>query len=171
MTLEYNLNDNIKDFKTFLLKQGLSHRLLLTLRRNNSISVINNTILIDLNYEEESDNIVPTQMKLDIIYEDDSMLILNKNAGMPVHPSLHYYSTSLSNGVKYYFNQIGLKKKIRPVNRLDKNTSGLVIFAKNEYVQEELIKQMKNKEFKKEYIALVDGILEKKKRNYKCSNC
>ena len=162
MTLEYLIDEKPNDIKNFLLKQGLSHRLLLTLKRNNSIFIENNKIKIDLNYEEESDNIVPTQMDLDIVYEDDSILILNKPAGIPVHPSLHYYSTSLSNGVKYYFNQKNLKKKIRPVNRLDKDTSGLVIFAKNEYVQEELIKQMKNKQFKKEYIALVVGILDEK---------
>ena len=64
----------------------------------------------------------------------------------------------------------GLKKKIRPVNRLDKDTSGLVIFAKNEYIQEDLIKQMKSNQFSKEYIAVVDGILQEKKRNYKCIN-
>lgn len=65
----------------------------------------------------------------------------------------------------------GLKKKIRPVNRLDKDTSGLVIFAKNEYTQEELIHQMKTNQFKKEYIAVVQGVIEQKKRNYKCSYC
>ena len=166
MVLEYTINDELKDLKIFLLKQGLSHRLLLTLKRNDAISVKDGKVIIDLNYEEESDNIVPTKMDLDIVHEDNAVLILNKSAGIPVHPSLHYYSTSLSNGVKYYFNEIGLKKKIRPVNRLDKNTSGLVIFAKNEYVQEELIKQMINKKFVKEYIAIVEGILEKKKRNY-----
>ena len=172
MILEFIIDENINDIKNYLLKQGLSHRLLLTLKRNNSIVVAKgNKITIDLNYEEESDNIVPTQMNLDIIHEDDAILILNKPAGIPVHPSLHYYSSSLSNGVKHYFDQIGLKKKIRPVNRLDKDTSGLVIFAKNEYVQEELIKQMISKKFVKEYIALVEGILDKKKRNYRSTNC
>ena len=62
-------------------------------------------------------------------------------------------------------NLFGLQKKVRPVNRIDKDTSGLVVFAKCEYIQEELIKQMKTKQFKKEYIALVDGILAEKKRN------
>lgn len=75
---------------------------------------------------------------------------------------MHYYENSLSNGIKYYFKEIGLKKKIRPVNRLDKDTSGLVVFAKNEYVQECLVRQMQTKDFKKEYIALSDGILEQK---------
>ncbi len=74
-------------------------------------------------------------MNLDIIYEDDSYIVINKPANMPVHPSMDHFTDSLSNGVKYYFDSIGLKKKIRPVNRLDRNTSGLVMFAKNEYIQ------------------------------------
>ena len=89
------------------------------------------------------------------------MLIVDKPAGIPVHPSILHYEDSLSNGVKYYFEKIGLKKKIRPVNRLDKDTSGIVIFAKNEYIQECLVKQMKLNIFKKTYISILDGILEK----------
>ena len=73
-----------------------------------------------------------------------------------------HYEHSLSNGVKYYFDSIGLKKKIRPINRLDKDTSGIVIFAKNEYIQECLVSQMKSKDFQKEYIAICDGIFDKK---------
>ena len=69
-------------------------------------------------------------MPLNIIYEDDAMLIVNKSAGIPVHPSMLHYKNSLSNGVKYYFDSIGLNKKIRPVNRLDKDTSRNCYFCK-----------------------------------------
>ena len=65
-------------------------------------------------------------------------------------------------GIKYYFETINLKRKIRPVNRLDKDTSGIVIFAKNEYIQECLIRQMKSGEFKKEYMAFLEGVIEEK---------
>lgn len=99
------------------------------------------SILID--FEEDNSNIVSTKMDLNIIYEDDSYIVINKPSNTPVHPSMMHYENSLSNGLKYYFEKIGLKKKIRPVNRLDKDTSGIVIFAKNEYIQECLIKQMK----------------------------
>ena len=115
---------------------------------NNKIAKINDKIMLNdiiefnLSYPEKSENIVPIKMVLDIIYEDESFLIINKSSNMPVHPSANHYADSLSNGVKYYFNQINLNKKIRPVNRLDKDTSGLVVFAKNEYIQECLIKQM-----------------------------
>ena len=96
-------------------------------------------ITVSLDYEEDNSNIVPNKLDLDIVYEDDGLLVINKPSGIPVHPSILHYEDSLSNGVKFYFDQIGLKKKIRPVNRIDKDTSGLVIFAKCEYIQEELI--------------------------------
>ena len=124
-----------KSVKEILKQNGISSRLLLTLKRNDCIFLNNKTtsintvvkendnILISLNTKETSDNIVPTPMELNIIYEDDAYLIINKPANIAVHPSCQHYDTSLSNGVKYYFNQIGLQKKIRPVNRLDKDTS------------------------------------------------
>ena len=118
---------------------------------------LNDIITVNLDFEEDSENIVATQIPLEIIFEDDAFLILNKPAGIAVHPSILHYEDSLSNGVKFYFDSIGLKRKIRPVNRLDLNTSGLIIFAKNEYVQECLIQQMNNKIFKKEYLAIVQG--------------
>lgn len=114
-------------------------------------------ISIDFNYEEENSNIIPTKMKLDIIYEDDWLLIVNKPAGVAIHPSILHYSDSLSNGIRFYFDSISLNKKIRPVNRLDSDTSGLVIFAKCEYIQECLILQMKNNIFQKEYLAICKG--------------
>ena len=119
-------------------------------------------ITVDFDYEEDNSNILPTKMDLQIIYEDEWLLIVNKPAGIAIHPSLLHYTDSLSNGVRYYFDLIGLKKKIRPVNRLDANTSGLVIFAKCEYIQECFIKQMANKTFKKEYLCIVNGIFDKK---------
>lgn len=159
---------------------NISERLLLKLKRNNKIllnnqitnintNIKNNDLIqIFLDLEEDNSNILPTKMNLDIIYEDEAFIIINKPAGIPVHPSMEHYTDSLSNGLKYYYDLINLKKKIRPVNRLDRDTSGLVIFAKNEYIQECLIKQMNNNIFYKEYIALCEdnfiepnGIIDK----------
>lgn len=122
----------------------------------------NDLIEVLIDFEEESDNIVPTFMDLSILYEDDSFLIVNKTAGVTVHPSFSHYTDSLSNGVKNYFEAKGIKKKIRPVNRLDKNTSGIVIFAKNEYVQECLVYQMKNKTFQKNILPYVKESFKKR---------
>ena len=128
----------------------------------NDTTNTNDILKVNLDFEEESENILEKKMDLNILYEDDALLILNKPAYMPVHPSINHYTDSLSNGVKFYFNTLGLKRKIRPINRLDKDTSGIVVFAKNEYVQECLIKQMKSNEFEKEYLAIVDGVIMEK---------
>lgn len=139
----------------------LSERLILKLKKANQIYInnspvniyykykINDILTVNLDFNEDNDNILPNQLPLNILYEDECFLILNKPAGIPVHPSMEHYTDSLSNGVKYYFDSIGLKRKIRPINRLDKDTSGIVIFAKNQYVQECLIKQMKLNQFEK----------------------
>ena len=163
-----NINQILK--QEFKLSARLMHKVI-----SNKLVLLNNIpidtrttpangdiIKVDLNYEEENDNIVPTKMELNILYEDDGLLILNKPAGIAVHPSILHFSDSLSNGVRFYFDSISLKKKIRPVNRLDLDTSGIIIFAKNEYVQECLIKQMNSHILKKEYIAIVSGILNEK---------
>lgn len=121
---------------------------------------IGDCIKVDLSYKEDNSNIVPQKMDLNILYEDDSFLIINKPSCIATHPSILHFNDTLSNGLKYYFDTINLQKKIRPVNRLDFHTSGLIVFAKNEYVQECLISQMKTNLFKKEYIALVSGIIQ-----------
>lgn len=174
MKLTYTIksNENFDNIKEVIKTQfQISDRLLLKLKQNNKIflntipaniksSVKPNDIVeILLDFDEDNSNIVPTKMDLEILFEDDYLLILNKPAGYPIHPSMLHFEDSISNGVKYYFDKIGLNKKIRPVNRLDKDTSGVVIFAKNEYIQESLVKQMKNNSFKKEYIAICEGIL------------
>lgn len=152
----------------------ISDRLLLKLKKNNRIclngaSVFidfpvkeNDVITLNLDFKENNSNVVPRKINLKIIYEDEALLILSKPSNIAIHPSQLHYDTSLSNGVKYYFDTIDLKRKIRPVNRLDKDTSGIVIFAKNEYVQEFLAKQMLNNTFNKEYIGILEGILENK---------
>ena len=167
-----NLYNTVRDvLKNYFL---VSSRLLLKLKNNNCVFLnnkkcsINSTISLgdiisfSLHYEEDNSNIVATNIPLNIVYEDDFLLIINKQPNVAIHPSMLHYDNSLSNGVKFYFDSIGLKKKIRPVNRLDRNTSGLVIFAKNEYVQEFLIKQMQNNTFSKEYLAILEGILDEK---------
>lgn len=137
MKLTYTIKDDKYESITQILKQefSMSSRLILKLKKNeklflnNEIVSINTSIEIGdildvyIDFEEESNNVVPVEIPLNIIYEDDSMLIVDKPSGIPVHPSILHYNNSLSNGIKYYFDSIGLNKKIRPVNRLDKDTS------------------------------------------------
>ena len=175
MNLKYCIqpNDNYFNIKELLkVKFQISDRLLIKLQKNKKILLNGSPTFVDYNlkpfdtveiiidFEEESENIVSLEMNLDIIYEDEYYLVINKPAGLAVHPSILHYNNSLSNGVKYYFEQNDIKKKIRPINRLDKDTSGIVIFAKNEYIQEYLVREMKDNIFYKEYIAVCEGIFE-----------
>lgn len=173
MRLAYVNSSKYSNVKEVLKAEfSMSDRLLLKLKKldkiylNGNVTSVNHPVLENdliecyLDYEEDNSNIVPTEMPLNIIYEDEAYIVVNKPAGIPVHPSMDHYTDSLSNEIAFYFNQIGLKKKIRPVNRLDKDTSGIVIFAKNEYIQECLVRQMKSKEFIKRYIAVVNGNLD-----------
>ena len=177
MELIYKIteNDFNKTINEIILKKfNFSNRLITKLIKNKHIlfnekeidtrTLISNSgiIKIDFNYNEDNSNIVATKMNLNIVYEDEWMLVVNKPAGCPIHPSRLHFEDSLSNGIKYYFNSINLNKKIRPVNRLDLNTSGLVIFAKCEYIQEQFSIQMTNNLFKKEYLCLVDGLFKEK---------
>ena len=173
MEIKYKVTNNLYSNIKNLLKNyyNMSDRLILKLKKNkriyknNCLTHVNDTLLlndivkINLDFDEDND-IVKTPIELSILFEDEYLLILNKPPHIPVHPSAYHYDNTLSNGVSYYFDQINLKRKIRPVNRLDKDTSGIVVFAKSEYIQECLIKQMKSNSFKKSYIAILNGILE-----------
>lgn len=177
MNLSYQIDkDEHYDNVLHVLKEQflLSDRLITKLKKANKIYLndlqtytkksvtMGDTVSVLIDFEEDNSNIVASNIPLNIIYEDDYLLVLNKPANIAIHPSILHFDNSLSNGVKFYFDKLGLKKKIRIVNRLDRNTSGIVVFAKNEYIQECLIKQMKTKELKKEYLAIAKGILESK---------
>mgnify|MGYP000091995699 FL=1 len=175
MEINYEIKNNTQTINSTLQNElKISSRLLYKLIKLNKIELnhkpcdtrktgtFGDTITINFDYEEDNSNIIPTKMNLNIIFEDDWLLVVNKPAGIAIHPSVLHYYDSLCNGIKFYFDKIGLKKKIRPVNRLDLNTSGLVVFAKCEYIQEYLINQMKNNQFKKEYLAVCNGFFDKK---------
>ena len=167
MNLKYIVEKEFNIRQVLREKFGVSARLLTKLKKNKQIFLNgNNNIFLDkqvmsgdiiefsLDFDEDNSNIFPSEMDLNILYEDDCLIIVNKPAHMPVHPSLNHYTDSLSNGLKFYFDKINLKRKIRPVNRLDKDTSGIVIFAKNEYVQDRI------RITSKIYLAILTGHLE-----------
>lgn len=112
----------------------------------------------DLNYEI---NIEKEDIPLDIVYEDADLLIVNKESGMVTHPAPGHYTKTLVNALLYKFD-ISTTTDIRPgiVHRLDKDTSGLMVVAKNEKTHEKLSEMIKNKEVKRHYIALVEGVIQ-----------
>lgn len=110
---------------------------------------------------ENHASLEPEAIPIDIIFEDQDILVINKPASLAVHPSGNIKSGTLANAVAYYFNQTGLRAKIRPVNRLDYGTSGLIVFAKNAQAQTLLSEEIKEGRIGRIYYALVAGVIEK----------
>ena len=112
----------------------------------------------DLDYDI---NVEPEDLPLDIIYEDDDLLIINKASGMVVHPAPGHYTGTLVNALLYRFNLTsGEKNRPGIVHRLDKDTSGLMLVAKNEFTHEKLSEMISKKEVERKYLAIVDGVIK-----------
>jgi 23S rRNA pseudouridine1911/1915/1917 synthase len=104
---------------------------------------------------ESSDDILPQDLPIDIIYEDDYLLVVNKSAGMIVHPTHGHYTNTLANAVVHHWQVQGEQVRFRPIHRLDQDTSGVLAIAKNPFVHQHVSEQMQRNEFEKEYIAIV----------------
>ena len=113
--------------------------------------------------DRESAHLVSGCGTLRILYEDEDILAVDKPSGMVVHPSHGHYEDSLANMAARYFREKGMAVRIRPVGRLDKDTSGIVLFAKNQVAAARLSEQKNSGEFCKEYLALVQGVPEQQK--------
>ena len=115
----------------------------------------------------ENKEYVPSKFKgenipLDILYEDEDIVIINKASGMVVHPASGNYENTLVNALIYRYNLDDTNVRSGIVHRIDKDTSGLVIVAKNDKTLELLTEMFKNKEIKKTYLAIVDGVINNK---------
>ena len=110
--------------------------------------------------EDVSGNILPVPMKLDILYEDDNIIACGKPPFQPTHPSHGHYDDTLANGLASYFALRGIPFVFRAVSRLDADTSGVVLAAKNKPAAAALSRQMLAKTVKKEYIAVLRGTLD-----------
>ena len=106
---------------------------------------------------KNSEKIPPTNLPLDIIYEDEDILVLNKPAGMPIHPSLNNYTNSMANALAYYFQSQGKPFIFRCCNRLDRDTSGLTIVSKHLVSGSILSDMTKYREVHREYLAIARG--------------
>ncbi|MBT2284738.1 RluA family pseudouridine synthase [Paenibacillus polymyxa] len=107
--------------------------------------------------QEESDDILPEPIPFTVLYEDEHLLIVNKDAGIIVHPTHGHYTGTLANGVVHYWKTKGERFRFRPIHRLDQETSGVLAIAKNPYVHQHVSEQMIAGTVDKKYIALVHG--------------
>ncbi len=164
---EYKIVGNVRTVKEVLLSEvGLSVSRLkkvkftgiyvngerVTVRK----TVKSGDILTLMFPDDVSSDIEPIEAPLDIVYEDEDILAVSKPTSMPVHPSLGNHLLTLANAVMWYYRDKPFV--FRAVNRLDRDTSGIVLIAKNAETAYKLSESMKRGEFKKEYLAIVDGI-------------
>ena len=106
---------------------------------------------------ESSEQIVSAELPLDIVYEDEDLLIINKPADMPIHPSINNYDNTLANALMWYYQQKGETFVYRCINRLDRDTTGLLIVAKNMLSGGILSDMSKKREIHREYLAIAEG--------------
>ena len=123
----------------------------------------NDEIIIEVP-EVETTEIKPENIKIDIVYEDSDIAVINKQAGLVVHPAHGHYSGTLVNAILYHIKDLsGINGEIRPgiVHRLDKDTSGLIVIAKNDKVHTALTEMFQEKKIRKTYLAILKGKLNK----------
>ena len=109
---------------------------------------------------EDGEHLTPMDIELDIVFEDDCMVIPNKPPFMPTHPSHLHHGDTLADALAFRYKKQGLPFVFRPINRLDRNTSGLTLIAKNRISASKLSEAMRNGKIRKQYLAILDGILD-----------
>ncbi|MGN0352729.1 MAG: RluA family pseudouridine synthase [Roseburia sp.] len=167
---EITEKDNEKTIEKFLKEKGYSHAVLVHLKKTPDSILQNGTweyfssklkqgesLVVTLLEEDSSEHIIPVSHPFEIIYEDEDILVINKPADMPIHPSIHNFDNTLANAVAYYFQEKGINYTFRCMNRLDRDTTGLTILAKHMLSAAILNKAVANREVKREYLAIVAG--------------
>ncbi len=162
-TVKGILTENLKFSRRLSKKLEIAGKLLL----NKKPAKLNKSVfkgdVLSVKFNDEEDEYSAVNIPIEIIYEDSDMLIINKPPYIVVHPTKSHQDNTIANGVVYYFKQNGIQRKVRFVNRLDMNTSGIVIIAKNPYVHNELANQMKSNMVEKYYYAVVEGLIAQDK--------
>jgi len=169
---EVKASDAGKSIYNFLRDRFYSYKILTLFRHREASILLNGSPALmksELNisdkltviYEEsdESENIIPTDLPFEIVYEDEDIMVVNKPADMPVHPAINNFDNTLANALTFYFQSKGEKLVFRCINRLDRNTSGLLIVAKHRLSASILSDFMKKREIHREYVALAGGLL------------
>lgn len=120
---------------------------------------LKNGDLLEISLEEEhpSENIVPVDLPIHIIYEDEDLMVIDKSADMPVHPSIGNYENTLANAAAWYFHRQDIPFVFRCINRLDRDTTGLLILAKHMLSGAILSDQMKKRAIHRTYLAITEG--------------
>lgn len=168
--------DENKTIHDFLKSNGFSSQNIVELKKMNRSILINNEwvyvthrlktneeLIIHIQEDSSNEKILPVNLPFPILYEDEDLVVINKPANMPIHPSQNNYENTLANAAAYYYETTqNIPFTFRCINRLDRDTTGLTILAKNMYSANILAGQMQRREIKRLYLAILDGTLEKK---------
>lgn len=170
--LNYHITEDADSLRTeqYLRRRGFSYQNLTQLKKMPESILINGVwsymrtplhsgdiLTVHIRETESSPNIPPVELSLDIVYEDEDIVVVNKPAGMPVHPSLNNYRNSLANALMYYYQQQEKPFIFRCTNRLDRDTSGLTVIAKHMVSSSILSSMTARHEIEREYLAVVRG--------------
>lgn len=140
----------------------MNHKITLNQKpiQHNPILQMHDELILDAQIDEEMD-FLPQEMDLKILYEDDFILIVDKPVGYIIHPEDKNQKNTLVNGISAYYQKTNQKHAIRYIHRLDKETSGCILFSKQPFFQAYLDHAMATKQIQRTYLALVEGILDK----------
>lgn len=175
--LEYHITEQFHNITiaNFLKTMGFSRQCVIALKKQekgillngiwayvNTTLSVDDTLTLTLSEDSSSEKIPPVKLPLQILYEDEDILVLNKPANMPIHPSLNNYENTLANAVAYYYDNQNIPFVFRCINRLDRDTTGVTMLAKNLFSAAILSEMVRNREIHREYVAVADGIFSEK---------
>ena len=175
MTFVINGDFDGRSVRDWLYQNGVSRALITRLKRLDDGICVNSSrvtvryvlragdrlsLALDDRSDDVNENLLPCELPLDIIYENDDFVALNKPAGIATHPSQGHFCDTLANGLAAHYQKLGIPFVFRAINRLDRETSGIVLCAKNQYAASRLSDELCAGRIKKTYIALLNGIPE-----------
>ena len=171
-TIEYIIEkeDAGLRIEQFLKRRGYSSKTLAAIKRMPKSVIVNgehfymrqelkegDRLSIHIMETESSEKVPPTEIPLNIVYEDEDIIVINKPAHMPIHPSLNNYTNSLANALAWYYEKQNKPFVFRCCNRLDRDTSGLTVVAKHLVSGNILSSMVKERKFHRQYLAIVRG--------------
>lgn len=164
-TVKYILENRLNISNRLIKRLKYSNKILLNGKPVHVNALVSQGDIIEafIEFDEENEDIIPEKIDLDIIYEDESIIAVNKPSDTVIHPTAKHFTGTVANGLMNYLLEKGVKTLIRPVSRLDRNTSGIVVFALNPFIQESMVRQMKSSQYIKEYLGIVHGIINEPK--------
>ena len=171
-TIEYQIEESADGLRIeqFLRRRGYSGQNLTEIKRMPKSILVNgehyymrqklhtgDQLKVCIQETDCSEKIPPVEIPLDIVYEDEDIIVINKPAGMPIHPSLNHYTNSMANALAWYYQEQNKPFIFRCCNRLDRDTSGLTVVAKHLVSGNILSAMVYRREIHREYLAIVRG--------------